>query len=41
MLDTGDLFPEMSLQVLGGGEARVPGEYAGHWAIVLFYRGHW
>lgn len=39
-LDTGDLFPELRLQLLGGEELTLPRDAAGRWAVFLGYRGH-
>jgi hypothetical protein len=26
---------------VGGGKISLPGDLAGSWGVVLFYRGHW
>jgi peroxiredoxin len=41
MLDSGDRFPSLALDKIGGGTLRLPDELSGSWAVVLFYRGHW
>ena len=41
LLDTGDSFPEMSLNSITGYSFELPKVFAGSWAIVLFYRGEW
>lgn len=40
-LDTGDTFPELTLQVLDRGAMTLPRDLAGRYNVVLFYRGHW
>lgn len=40
-LDTGDHFPEMSLNSITGFPFELPSEFAGSWGIVLLYRGEW
>lgn len=40
-LDTGDAFPTMSLNLVGGDTVTVPGDLRSNYAILLFYRGHW
>ncbi len=41
MLDTGDPFPSLEIAKVGGGRISLPGDLAGDWGVVLFYRGHW
>ena len=41
MLDSGDLFPRLELDKIGGGKLSLPGDLAGDWGAVLLYRGHW
>ena len=41
ILDTGDPFPATEFDKVGGGKLRLPDDLAGHWGVVLFYRGHW
>ena len=38
MLVPDDQFPDIEL---GGGSVSLPGDVAGHWTYVLFYRGGW
>lgn len=40
-LSSGDLFPETSLNVIGGETLQVPLAEAPAFTLVLFYRGHW
>lgn len=41
MLESGDRFPHLALDKVGGGTIRLPDEVAGDWGVVLLYRGHW
>ena len=40
-LDTGDAFPRLAIQQLDGSTIQLPEDLAGHWSVLLFYRGHW
>lgn len=40
-LDGGSRFPQIVLQLAGGGKLTLPGDWDGHAGAVLFYRGHW
>ena len=40
-LNPGDQFPLLHAPRSGGGEITVPDDVAGHYAVVLFYRGSW
>ncbi|MDA1369661.1 MAG: hypothetical protein O2971_02725 [Proteobacteria bacterium] len=40
-LNPGEVFPELTLQVVGGGEIALPGDLDSPMTIVLFFRGHW
>jgi len=40
-LNTGDSFPPMTVDLVGGGSMNLPGDLDGGYNIVLFYRGHW
>ncbi|HJM49721.1 MAG TPA: hypothetical protein QGF63_07710 [Alphaproteobacteria bacterium] len=40
-LNTGDVFPELTLDLVGGGSLNLPGGLAGNYRVILFYRGHW
>jgi hypothetical protein len=40
-LDSGDAFPDLELQLVGGGAQRISALAAGWWSLVLLYRGHW
>jgi hypothetical protein len=41
MLVPGDRFPDIVLQLAGGGDLALPKAVEGHWAYILFYRGGW
>jgi hypothetical protein len=41
MLVPDDQFPEIELDIVGGGSISLPSDAAGHWTYVLFYRGGW
>jgi hypothetical protein len=41
ILDSGDVFPKMTFHKVGGGQLTLPDDLAGHWGVVLLYRGHW
>jgi peroxiredoxin len=41
LLNPGDPFPRLTMNVLGGGTLTVPDAFAGDFAVVLFYRGAW
>lgn len=40
-LDTGDRFPRMTLNLVGGGSLTLPDDLAAKYTVILFYRGHW
>ncbi len=40
-LNTGDVFPSVTLNIVGGGTLTVPGDIDARYLVVLFYRGHW
>lgn len=40
-LNEGDLFPDMTLALAGGGQFSLPGDISTPYQVVLFYRGHW
>ena len=40
-LGPGDLFPTMSVTLVGGGSISLPADMDGNYNIILFYRGHW
>ena len=40
-LQQGDRFPSLTLNLVGGGQVRIPEDMTGRYAAVLFYRGHW
>ena len=41
LLRPGDAFPELTLTIPGGKTVTVPETFAGHFGVVLFYRGAW
>jgi peroxiredoxin len=41
LLHPGDTFPGLTLSVPGGQTVRVPEAFAGHFGVMLFYRGSW
>jgi peroxiredoxin len=41
LLENGDRFPTFSLAAVGGGRLTLPGDLAGGFGVVLFYRGWW
>ncbi len=41
MIDSGDAFPALEVDRVGGGKISLPGDLAGGWGVVLLYRGHW
>jgi peroxiredoxin len=41
LLHNGDSFPELTVHALGGGRLSLPGDLAGSFGVVLFYRGSW
>lgn len=40
-LDNGQTFPTLEVPRTGGGTLRLPDEFAGHYGVVLIYRGSW
>lgn len=41
MLDSGDRFPSLEMNQVGGGTLCLPDDLAGDWGVILLYRGHW
>jgi peroxiredoxin len=41
LLHPGDLFPALTLALTGGGTLRLPDDLAGHFSVILYYRGAW
>ena len=41
LLHPGDPFPALTVKLPGGRTLRVPDDLAGHFSVVLFYRGSW
>ncbi len=40
-LNVGDLFPEYSVQTVGGRTFNLPRDLAGEYSVLIFYRGGW
>ncbi len=40
-LDSGDAFPDLELQLVGGGTRKISQLTGGQWSTVLLYRGDW
>ena len=40
-LNSGDSFPHLTLNLVGGGSVSLPGGLDGTYKVILFYRGHW
>ena len=40
-LNAGDAFPDVTVNLVGGGTVVVPGGIDANYLVVLFYRGHW
>ena len=40
-LQNGDLFPHLAINIVGGGTLAIPGDVAGSYTVLLFYRGSW
>jgi len=40
-LNTGDMFPGMTINLVGGGTLDLPGGIEAKYKVLLFYRGHW
>jgi hypothetical protein len=40
-LYTGDIFPDLTVNVAGGGSFDLKSNLGANYNIVLFYRGHW
>lgn len=40
-LNNGDAFPDITLDLVGGGTVTIPADLAGSYAAVLIYRGSW
>lgn len=41
MLKIGDSFPEINVDIVSGGQLRIPAGLKTKYKVVLFYRGHW
>jgi peroxiredoxin len=40
-LQNGDRFPDLTIDIVGGRRFAIPRDFAGSYAVVLFYRGAW
>ncbi len=40
-LNSGDAFPRMTLNLVGGGRLELPDGVDAKYKVILFYRGHW
>lgn len=40
-LDTGDAFPSLEMDSVGGERIVLPELFSGKWNVLFFYRGHW
>ena len=40
-LGTGEVFPDMTLDLVDGGKLELPDGLDARYRIILFYRGHW
>jgi len=40
-LGPGSVFPEMTLDLVGGDSITMPSDLDGKYTFVVFYRGHW
>lgn len=40
-LNPSDIFPELTLNLVGGGSFSLPADLTSPMTVVLFYRGHW
>jgi len=37
----GNTFPDLTLQIAGGGTMSLPKDLNTSYSVILFYRGHW
>jgi len=40
-LNTGDMFPGLTINLVAGGTLDLPGGIEAKYKVILFYRGHW
>ena len=40
-LTPGAVFPDLTLNIAGGGSLSLPADLESTYTVVLFYRGHW
>ena len=40
-LDSGELFPKLTLNIVDGGRLELPDGVDAKYKVILFYRGHW
>lgn len=41
VLHNGDAFPDLTIDIVGGGTISLPGDLTGSFGVVLIYRGSW
>lgn len=41
VLQNGDTFPTLTVDAVGGNTISLPGDLAGHFGVILIYRGSW
>jgi hypothetical protein len=41
LLDSGDSFPDLDLNLVDGGKTSYLRHSGGRWRVLLIYRGHW
>ena len=41
ILDTGDTFPELTVQTVAHGQVKLPHALGDSWKILLLYRAYW
>jgi len=41
ILDSGDAFPQLTVDTVAHGRIAVPGAFGGAWGVFLAYRGWW
>ena len=41
ILDSGDMFPALSMDTVAHGRLTLPDAFGGAWGVVLVYRAHW
>ena len=41
ILDSGEIFPTLSMQTVNHGRVTLPDTFGGGWGVFLVYRAHW